>query len=358
MHRALNFLTGDKWRLEFVARTKKEPVVRQARIDLPDASRVIIPFSDGLDSRAVAGLTERKYGNRLMRVRLGLRRLDKRYTGSRRIPFTLVPYQVAYDRIRSVEASALSRGFKYALLSGIAAYLSGTSEVIVPESGQGALGPVLVPVGQAYGDYRNHPLYTDRIKAFLAALFGHEVHYRFPRLWYTKAETLASFIAACPDEKNWADMRSCWQGPRHVSVSGRWRQCGICAACMLRRMSLHSIDQPEPKETYVWEDLGASRFEDGAARGFKKTEPRGALYEYAIAGTLHLDHLAGLANSSANQVPLDHHVFQLGRSIALSKQKTSLRMQRLLSQHGKEWQEFLADLGERSFVSQWAMEAS
>ena len=113
------------------------------------------------------------------------------------------------------------------------------------ESGQGALGPTLVPVGQAYEDYRSHPLFTDRMEAFLAALFGHEVRYDFPRLWHTKAETIAEFLAYRPDSEDWIQTRSCWQGPRHVSVSGQLRQCGICAACMLRRMSIHAIGRTE-----------------------------------------------------------------------------------------------------------------
>ena len=75
------------------------------------------------------------------------------------------------------------------------------------ESGQGALGPVLVPVGQAYEDYRNHPLFTDRMEGFLSALFGHDIRYTYPRLRHTKAETVAAFTAACPDETNWAQTR-------------------------------------------------------------------------------------------------------------------------------------------------------
>ena len=98
---------------------------------------------------------------------------------------------------RSVESSGRSRGFKFALLSGVAAYLSGTKQVIVPESGQGALGPSLIPVGQEYEDYRNHPLFTHRMTVFLSALLDHKVRYTHPRLWHTKAETLAEFVANC-----------------------------------------------------------------------------------------------------------------------------------------------------------------
>ena len=121
----------------------------------------------------------------------------------------------------------------------VVAYLAGAREVIVPESGQGALGPSLVTAGQAYPDYRSHPLFTARMEKFIEALLGYRVRYAFPQIWQTKGETLRQFIEACPED-GWASTRSCWQSQRHVSVDGRKRQCGICAACMLRRMSVHA----------------------------------------------------------------------------------------------------------------------
>ena len=355
LHAALETLTGDRWQVEFVGRTNPEKAPRQWNLNLPDGSRVIIPFSDGLDSLAVAGLLEREYGQKLIRVRLGSRSLDKRLPKKERTPFAAVPYSVRYGEKHAVESSARSRGFKFALLSGIAAYLSDASDVVVPESGQGALGPVLVPVGQAYEDYRNHPLFTDLMEAFLLAVFGHEVRYTYPRLWYTKAETLAAFIAACPNSDSWARTRSCWQGPRQVSVSQKLRQCGICAACMLRRMSVHAVGATEAKETYVWEDLSAPCFEEGAAEEFGKVKPQGAQYEYAIAGALHLDHLTDLPNSSANRVPIDRQIFRLSRSISLSEQETRQELERLLKQHGEEWKHFVGSLGARSFIAQWVL---
>ena len=354
LHRALEFVTGDRWHIEFVARKRPEAPPRQQNLSLPDGERVVIPFSDGLDSRAVAGLAEREHGHKLIRVRLGPRLLNGHRTKGESVPFASVPYHVRFGRRGSVESSARSRGFKFALLSGVAAYLSHARQVIMPESGQGALGPVLVPVGQAYEDYRNHPLFADRMEAFLSALFGHDIRYVYPRLWHTKAETLAAFTAECPDGTNWALTRSCWQGQRQVSLNGKRRQCGICAACMLRRMSVHAMGGAEEEAAYIWEDLSAVRYEDGAAAGFRKTRPQGALYEYAIAGTLHLDHLAGLQHSPANQVLVDRQVFQLSRSLGATEQETQRKLQRLLTQHAREWKDFVGSLGPRSFVAQWA----
>lgn len=355
LHEALLFLTGDQWNITFIGRKNPAVPPRQGQFSMPNGSRVITPFSDGLDSLAVAGLMKREYGNRLMRVRLGSKSLKRSAAGAPRVPFTSVPYKVHAGEKRFVETSARSRGFKFALLSGIAAYLSQAEQIIVPESGQGALGPTLVPVGQAYEDYRNHPLFMKHMESFLFALFGHQVRYIFPRLWFTKGETLAEYIADGPDCADWMETRSCWQLQRQVSVSGRMRQCGICAACMLRRLSIHAIGAMENKETYVWEDLTAARFEDGAASEFKNKKPKGALYEYAIAGTLHLDHLADLRHSPQGNAKLDRTVFQLSRALGEPQVKIQEQLDRLLERHEGEWKSFIHSLGPNSFVADWAL---
>ena len=353
LKRVLDFLTGDRWLIEFWPRNKDEPAPEQGQFSVPDGERVIVPFSDGLDSLAVAGLMEQKYAHRLIRVRLGERPTHTNRSDHRSVPFVAVPYRVKFGRAGSVESSARSRGLRFALLSGVAAYLSQAKRVIIPESGQGALGPVLVPVGQAYEDYRNHPLFTDRVSRFISALLDHEVRYLFPRLWHTKAETLSKFVGL--GGQGWAGTRSCWQSQRQASVSGRRRQCGLCAACLLRRMSIHANGFEETKEVYVWERLDVARFEEGAAAGFKNTRPKGALYEYAIAGTLHLEHLASLRHSPINQAAVARQALHLSQALGASEDDTSRHLERLLVRHGQEWTAFLNSLGDRSFVRQWAL---
>jgi 7-cyano-7-deazaguanine synthase in queuosine biosynthesis len=214
---------------------------------MPADAKAVIPFSEGLDSRAVGALMAQEYGVGLVLVRLGPKKKDQPKDASgRKQPFKAVPYKVKSGESRFVESSARSRGFKFAILSGAAAYFSKAGKVIVPESGQGALGPTLVPVGQAYEDYRNHPLFMTRMTNFFTALLGYEVLFDFPRLWFTKGETLSAYMALS-DGKNleWSKTRSCWQDNRFVSFNSKRRQCGICAACMLRRLSVHFANLKE-----------------------------------------------------------------------------------------------------------------
>jgi 7-cyano-7-deazaguanine synthase in queuosine biosynthesis len=353
---ALNFLTGDRWEIEFYQRRRSAQVPEQGLLSLDRPVEAVIPYSNGLDSRAVAGLTTLSMGDGLVRVRLGSRLVDREALARERHAFTAVPFDVTAEKGTFVESTVRSRGFKFALVSGMAAYLAGAGQVIVPESGQGALGPSLVTVGQTYDDYRSHPLFTVRMEKFLEALLGHRVRYVFPQIWRTKGETLRQFIDACPDDA-WASTWSCWQSQRQVSVDGRKRQCGVCAACMLRRMSIHAAGLVEPPERYVWERLTPRAFEDGAESSFRaKGRITGALREYAIAGALHLDHLAALADNVVHDRALGVAAFHTGGALGLTPVEARGRLDRLLRQHNSEWEAFMLALGPDSFVADWALQ--
>lgn len=349
---ALDFVTGDSWLISFTTRKSLAHVPQQFAFEMPGDARAVIPFSEGLDSCAVAGLMHRELGDGLIRVRLGTKKfVHVVELSGKKQPFTSVPYRVKPKTGEFVESSARSRGFKFATIGGIAAYMVKAERIIVPESGQGSIGPVLVTVGQGYEDYRSYPLFTEKMEIFLHALLGRGVRFDFPRLWNTKGETLAAFANECDNGASWNTTWSCWQQNRHSSVAGHKRQCGICAACMLRRLSVHAARLTEAKETYVWEDLSAPTFEGGASAAFEHITK--AQREYAIAGALHLDHLASLHKSPINKGTIDLTVAQLSRSRGIPQDKVRASINRLLNEHESEWMSFLDALGPNSFVANW-----
>jgi hypothetical protein len=288
-----------------------------------------------------------------VRNRLGPDERDKLASARERAPFTSIPYQVGGDGLRMPETSARSRGFKFAVITLIGAHLAKVDRVVVPESGQGALGPALVPVGHAYADYRNHPRFTHLVEILGEGLFGRRIRYEFPRLWFTKAETLAAYRKVAPNDDVWSRTWSCWQQSRHVSVDGLKRQCGICAACMLRRLSVHAAGLAEDPARYVWEDLGATDFEAGVATGFAAARIGPALREYALAGTLHLQHLAELGRDERKRRSLTRAARQIGRLLGMDAAESEAKAVRLIEQHGREWDAFVGHLGPNSFVSRW-----
>ncbi len=124
-------------------------------------------------------------------------------------------------------------------------------------------------------------------------------------------------------------------------------------------MSVHAAGAKEPKRTYVWEDLSVEHYKAGAARTFKKREPKGAMHDYAVAGTLHLEHLARLGRRlDEDASELDLEVFRLAEALCPSdltaEQKIRTRLSRMLKAHEQEWNAFLDSLGPDSFVTRWA----
>jgi hypothetical protein len=80
--------------------------------------------------------------------------------------------------------------------------------------------------------------------------------------------------------------------------------------------------------------------------------------EYAIAGTLHLDHLAAMRHSPANARALALSAFQLSGASGLTEADTRARLDHVLDQHETEWKNFMGSLGPCSFVAHWASQAS
>ena len=59
LHDALGFLTGDFWTFEFARRSKTVPAPIQECLPFPRPTDAVIAYSDGMDSKAVAGLVGR-----------------------------------------------------------------------------------------------------------------------------------------------------------------------------------------------------------------------------------------------------------------------------------------------------------
>jgi len=343
---ALGFLTGDDWSFEFIKRREALSPPRPAQLNLAPKTQAVIAYSDGLDSRAVAGLLGHELGDRLVKVRLGTATPRRRRGLAKPIPFAGVPYELSIDGPNR-ESTARNRGFKFASIAGIAAYLARASEIVIPESGQGALGPALIGVAHAYPDYRNHPLFARKMERYFRALLGRDIRFCFPRLWYTKGQTLSAYLTSV-EAASWADTRSCWRGSRWVSVEGVWRQCGVCAACMLRRMSVHAAGLAEAPDTYAAPDLSASSLDRAVDPAFRHANR--AFAEYAHAGFLHLDHLADMAEAAARP-ETSVHAAQLAWALGMPVVEAERRLGTLLEQHKAEWEAYMDSLGAHSFFA-------
>ena len=340
---ALGFLTGDVWEFSFGARREERTEVSRGYLEFSLPRNACLPYSSGLDSLAVAGIERNRLDEQLVLVRV---QKGSHFNHSDKTPFVKVPYSISSSKNRR-ETSGRSRGFKFALISGLAAHLTNAPNVICPESGQGVFGPVLATVGHAYQDYRSHPLFTRRMELFLEALLGLDVRYRFPRRSTTKGETLAEYVGLNGTEK-WKETRSCWRDGRWSSVSGSWRHCGVCAACMLRRMSVHTAGLHEPEDTYVCERIEAGSLDEAVVPGFSKLNQ--TYREYAIAGTMHMRRMAELVDEPG---PIEAHAAAVAPVLGQTVRDAEKEIRQLFEKHREEWISYVASLGRRSFVRTW-----
>ena len=287
-----------------------------------------------------------------MLARLGDKQIDRPEVDGVKRAFTTVPYSVPGRRF--AETSGRARGFKFAMLGALAAYLSDAHRILVPESGPGALGPVFA--GHHDGDYRSHPVFLHKMQRLIEALLGWDIAFEFPRLWSTKGQTLREAIAADP-QMCWRTTRSCWQPNTQMSVRRKKRQCGFCASCILRRLSVHAAGQSEAPDTYMLEDLSAPSLEAGLAAGFSLGRQRKGQHGYAVAGALHLDQLANLAVGPPSRT-LARQIRELATALGQLEEDTSRNVRLMLGQHQAEWRSFLRSLSPSSFIRQRSMVVS
>ena len=353
---ALNFLTGDHWAIEFEVRKQQalSPLPILLDLDLRDPSAVILPFSDGLDSLAVSILSQAKYLGSIVRVRVVRYGQSMSALGSASRQFVCFPFILRFPNLRVRENSFRSRGFTFTLAAGLVAYHLGSERVVIPESGQGVLGPSLMPVGNSHPDYRCHPRFHNKMSAFLESLLGENVSFTCPQLWHTKGETIAQVVETNPQQYWWAYTRSCWQDSRHASVAGHRRQCGVCSACLLRRMSLHSADITEDVAAYVAEDLTSRDFSSSLTKAFPRRNQSKAMRSHGVAGVLHLEWLAQLLHSCDSERRLWRDVILLSQCLNEDHSVVRRRLERLVSQHAQEWNGFRDSLGAGSFLNRWA----
>ena len=343
LHDALTFLTGDAWMISFRHRPGVPIAKPQDSLPFEPEVRRVIAYSNGLDSRAVAGIEDHRNPKSLLRVRVGSGGRRSKANGQP-IPFTSVPYRIRMDQRRR-ESSGRSRGFRYAMFGGIAAYLINSNEVVIPESGQGVFGPALTQTLQSYPDYRNHPLSTERISVFLKALLEHEIKYTYPRLFSTKGETLAEYLQC--SNASLSDTQSCWRDARWSSIGKKKRQCGVCSACLLRRLSFHSVGLAEEVGTYISDDLTLESFEASVPTGIRGIA---SLRDYAIAGARQL---AKFTESYCNEEVIEAHASLISWELDEPMSRITTGIRQLVRNHTREWEAYMESLGQSSFIRDW-----
>jgi hypothetical protein len=358
---ALGFLTGDAWNFNFHQRNKgydRSGFLFHAPTGNP---AYVMPYSGGLDSYAgysrfrwsgidrelllvttvVRGDIGQLVNNTVERLRLG---------GYLRVPvgFRKLPH--------NPEPSYRSRTFLYFLLAAVAAKVVGAKAVLIPESGQGALGPSLVPWGNQHPFQSSHPAFAARLGRFLKAIWGSQApDFEYPNIWKTKAEVLRGLFEEF-GKSGWGSAVSCgFNASRAKSRSSLPLHCGICGGCLLRRLALFAggFQDAHEEEPYVWKNLSASNLEDALHSSLRgvKTTPRDV--KWALGAVIYNKSLANLAGE-ANDPILLRSALEISESLLMSMDEARSNLQRLLMAHRDEWENFLDFAGPKSWIAKLA----
>lgn len=347
----LQFLTGDHWEIKFTKPGRLCGNTRQDVFPLGGGNFVVVPYSNGLDSYAQSQLLKLK-SNRLTPIRVttwnralaGQRewKVDADGTKYRRVS---VPIRFKTDN--HPEPSYRARSFLFNVFAGLAAHLAQAECVLVPENGQGSLGPSILPFGSESPHRGSHPGFTRKLGGFLELVLGRPVRFEHPQLWRTKGEVL-QVLKEANLLGDWINTTSCPRDRRDISLKGKLVHCGVCAACLLRRAAAHANGLVEPANTYLWTDLTAPALSDSIHPDADRRTSANDI-DIASHGVLDMTELANLADAPDDDPSISQCAFEISGAGSMISAQANLK--RLLKAHKHEWESFRAHLGPHAWIN-------
>lgn len=337
----LHFLSGDCWEIEFIPAPKGTlPDIGQMFIPLlnPEEEHVILPYSDGLDSFAAGRLISLSYPdvNPIL-----ITTQNSGVSSINNIPKDVrqarIPVSIQGD---TAEDSYRTRTFLFKTLAALAAYLSNSTRIIIPENGQGSIGPSLIPFFSEWPHRSSHPLFTLKLADFLKTVLGREFIFEHPYKWNTKGQVLTQLRKAGLQD-GWESTYSCVYGPRHSSLRGRRVNCGVCSGCLLRRMSLFTAGIDSSIEEYLFPSFDI----ESSSNRFKKS-----FNNVANSGALAMQELAEFSPNSNTFLRAAHEMsMYFEEEFATVKEALS----GLINNHATEWKAFVQVHGDDTFLSKY-----
>jgi hypothetical protein len=352
----LGFLTADRWSFAFTYRKPRKGEPRQDHLlQLPEQARVFMPFSNGLDSFAIAkGLRAESASLELVLVNVRAKDKPTRWSNlgkKKTLDFHTVEVAAYANEPHRAELTFRSRPFLYDLLAGYGAAIAQPARVVIPENGQGSLGGSLVPLGAEAPHRSCHPGFTSRLANLIHLLTKSEITFDHPALFLTKGQVLAGLAKRDTNVTQWlATHRSCSYDARHSSSGKKVMHCGICGNCILRRVSLQWAGVTDSTE-YRAKDLRAATFE----KSFPAGEPHNvkANRDLALNSIRSMQRLADLA-TKPRAMRVEAEIAALTRGLNEPIKNVREKMEAFLGQHRKEWEPFVESCGPKSWVADFA----
>lgn len=145
------------------------------------------------------------------------------------------------------ESSQRARGFLFVAVGGAVAAVTKASRVEMYESGVGAINaPLLAGMEGSQATRSAHPTFLRKMSRLLSVVSEHPIDVTLPFKQLTKGELVCSLNS--PELRELARATvSCVSYPlRHRTR----KSCGLCAACLFRRVAMHAAGIDEAGDTY------------------------------------------------------------------------------------------------------------
>jgi 7-cyano-7-deazaguanine synthase in queuosine biosynthesis len=151
---------------------------------------------------------------------------------------------------RSEETSQRARSFLFIAVGGVVAWASQSSAVELYESGIGAMNvPLLSGMDGSQSTRSAHPRFLQLMSQLLSEAAGRQIDVTLPFRHMTKGEVAKSLnVGSLPEMARVT--ASCAHYPMRNEKGGTWKSCGLCPACIFRRVALHSAGLDEPEGAY------------------------------------------------------------------------------------------------------------
>ncbi|MBI4935940.1 MAG: 7-cyano-7-deazaguanine synthase [Actinobacteria bacterium] len=230
--------TSDRIHLHFESEPNPSPAPRQRSQPFPDHDCVAL-VSGGVDSfvgavgliadgrrtlavsHTAAGATTRAQ-SRVEEVLVGM------YSGFERVGLSAAKQGNSFP---DPEKSQRSRSFLFLAVSALVASVGGTNEVFINENGPMAIH--LPMTAARIGSLSTHtaaPAVLERVEALARMVLGSNITIRNTLLAMTKPEVVERGVQLGVGGPL-AETVSCW------SIGRTSRHCGVCAPCLIRRIS-------------------------------------------------------------------------------------------------------------------------
>ena len=263
----LSWMSGDKWRFEFVARARPAyALFPSPTLHFRNATCTSL-FSGGLDSLAglVARSKETELGSHLLlsvythnRLQAqqrkqvqGLHKASSSICGDNlwKSRFTHIHIKLGIKKPNPLkeEKSQRTRALVFLCLGAITAKLAGTEKLHVYENGIGALNLPLNESQLGVDNYRGvHPITLLKAERLFETALGHSCVINNPCQFLTKAQ-MCSYFQESELANLISETVSCDSYPLREGVP----QCGTCTSCILRRQALKVAKLPDSNTGYL-----------------------------------------------------------------------------------------------------------